>query len=78
MRILANPIGEDEKVVSGESGAVGLGLISLLMEYKDLNKRKEALNLNSESSILLFNTEGDTDPVNYKDVIWNGKYPALL
>lgn len=78
MRILANPIGQDEKIVSGESGAVGLGLISLLMEYDDLNKMKEALHLNGESIILLFNTEGDTDPVNYRDVIWNGKYPTLL
>ena len=73
-----NSIKDDIKIVSGESGAVSLGLISLLMQNKGLNKMKEALNLNNESVILLFNTEGDTDPVNYRDIIWDGKYPTSL
>jgi diaminopropionate ammonia-lyase len=32
MRILANPIADDKQIISGESGSVGLGLLSLLME----------------------------------------------
>jgi len=29
-----------------------------------------------DSVVLLVSTEGDTDPVNYYEVIYNGKYPA--
>ncbi|GFK25104.1 hypothetical protein YA163_21670 [Tetragenococcus halophilus] len=43
-----------------------MGLIASLMkdpEYKDL---KEYLTLGNDSEIVLFSTEGDTDPDNYK------------
>lgn len=73
MRILANPLGEDEKVVSGESGAVGTGLVSLIMEKKKLVDIKERLGLDKNSTVLLFSTEGATDPVNYRKVVWDGK-----
>ena len=42
-------------------------------EYKDL---RETLGLNSSSRVLLFSTEGDTDPVNYRKTVWNGAYPS--
>jgi diaminopropionate ammonia-lyase len=74
MRILANPLGKDEKIISGESGAVGTGLISLIMERKELSKIKESLELNEKSIVLLFSTEGATDPVNYRKIVWDGKY----
>lgn len=35
MRILASPLGEDKRVVAGESGSVGLGLLSVVMERED-------------------------------------------
>lgn len=73
VRILANPVRRDPKVVSGESGAAGIGAFSLLMgdEFEEV---KEVLGLNEDSVVLFFNTEGDTDPVNYGEIIWNGKY----
>ena len=73
VRILANPVRRDEKIISGESGAAGIGAFSLLMgdEFKEV---KEVLGLNKDSVVLFFNTEGDTDPVNYGEIIWNGKY----
>ena len=70
MRMLGAPIKGDPQVVSGESGAVGMGLIASLMkdpEYKDL---KEYLTLGNDSEIVLFSTEGDTDPDNYKHILW--------
>jgi len=70
MRMLGAPIKGDRQVVSGESGAVGMGLIASLMkdpEYKDL---KEYLTLGNDSEIVLFSTEGDTDPDNYKHILW--------
>lgn len=76
MRALANPLGCDPKIVSGESGAVGLGLLALLMERSDLADARKEMGLNEDSVVLLISTEGDTDPVGYYDVVYNGKYPA--
>lgn len=76
MRILANPLGGDPHVISGESGAVGVGLVSLLAEDKMLNDMKNALKLNQDSKILIISTEGDTDPENYRRVIWDGAWPS--
>ena len=74
MRILANPIGEDERIVSGESGAVGIGLLSILMQKKHAEAIRKQLKLDKNSIVLLFSTEGDTDPINYRDILWDGMY----
>lgn len=74
MRVLGNPMPGDDKVISGESGAVTLGLVYELMtnpEYKDL---KEAIGLDENSRVLLFSTEGDTDPDKYREIVWEGTY----
>ena len=74
MRVLGNPITGDDKVISGESGAVTLGLVYELMtnpEYKDL---KESIGLDENSRVLLFSTEGDTDPDKYREIVWEGSY----
>lgn len=76
MRVLANPLGRDEKVISGESGAVGLGLVTLLYERKEFKELKNKLNLDENSVIICFNTEGDTDPEHYNKVIYDGKNPS--
>lgn len=78
VRILANPIGEDKKVISGESGSVGVGLIDLLMSKPELEELKNALGLNENSVVLFFNTEGDTDPENYKKIVYYGKNPSII
>lgn len=77
MRILANPIGGDKQIISGESGSVGLGLLSLLMEKESLQDLKKQLELDENSIILLINTEGATDSVNYKKIVWDGKDSLL-
>ncbi|SFD30546.1 diaminopropionate ammonia-lyase [Clostridium uliginosum] len=74
MRILGNPLRGDKKVISGESGAVTSGLLYEIMKndkYKDL---KESLELDENSKVLLFSTEGDTDPEKYKEIVWKGQY----
>jgi len=68
MRRLAHPMPGDEAVVSGESGAIGIGVLMRLMLDPALDEWKEAMGLNEESVVLLFSTEGDTDPENYKRV----------
>ena len=76
MRTLANPLGNDPKIVSGESGAVGLGLLALLMERDELKEARREMGFSKDSVILLISTEGDTDPVDYYEVVYNGKCPT--
>ena len=77
MRMLGAPVKGDPTVISGESGAVGMGLVSTLMEsdaYKDL---REAIGLDRHSQVLMFSTEGDTDPEKYRRVLWGGEHPTV-
>lgn len=69
MKRYANPVGSDEKIISGESGAVDFGLVENLLNNPDCAEYKEMMNINEDSVILVFNTEGDTDPENYKKVV---------
>lgn len=71
-RIYGAPLGNDARVISGESGSVTLGLVHALMtnpQYEDL---KNALNLDENSEVLLVSSEGDTDPDRYREVTWEG------
>ena len=74
MRILGNPVSGDNKVISGESGAVTLGLVYELMTNREYKELKEAIGLDENSNVLLFSTEGDTDPDKYKEIVWEGTY----
>jgi len=74
MRILANPVHGDQPIEAGESGGVGIGLLDLLSNRSALTKIKQALGIGADSKLLFFNTEGATDPVNYRDILWYGKY----
>ncbi|NHJ22001.1 MAG: diaminopropionate ammonia-lyase [Candidatus Lokiarchaeota archaeon] len=76
MRVLGNPLVNDPKVISGESGAVGLGLLIEILENKLFSGFKEKMNLTEDSRILVISTEGDTDPDHYRNVVWDGKYPS--
>lgn len=78
MRVLANPVGNDQKVVSGESGAVGLGLVDLLLEREELKELKSKLKLDENSVIICFSTEGDTDPEHYNKIVYDGKNQSLF
>lgn len=74
MRMLAAPVSGDPAVTSGESGAVGMGLLAALMESDEDRELREYLGLNSSSRVLLFSTEGDTDPERYRSIVWDGLY----
>ncbi|MCM1441772.1 MAG: diaminopropionate ammonia-lyase [Roseburia sp.] len=77
MRMLAAPVKGDPAVVSGESGAVGMGVISTIMEDDTYQELREALGLDRNSRVLMFSTEGDTDPDKYQKVVWGGEYPTV-
>ncbi len=73
MRLLSAPAKGDPQVTSGESGAVGMGLLSAVMEQEEYRDLRELLKLDKNSTVLLFSTEGDTDPQRYKEIVWDGK-----
>lgn len=74
MRVYGNPLEGDSRVVSGESGAVTMGLLSMAMQLEELRPLRETLGLNAASRVLLISTEGATDETVYRDVVWNGRY----
>lgn len=72
MRVLGNPLYGDEQIISGESGAVTTGLVYRLMVDADKAPMRSELGLNEESVVLCISTEGDTDTVNYRRIVWDG------
>lgn len=70
MRILGNPLKNDAQIISGESGAVGLGLLSIILQKNKYKALKKTLKLDSSSRILIISTEGDTDPEKYRKIVW--------
>ena len=77
MRQYAQPLEGDEAIVSGESGAVGLGLLLSLCQDPHYEAMKQALGLDRTFPVvLLLNTEGATDPDDYRRVV--GCDPRLV
>lgn len=76
MRMLGAPVQGDPRVISGESGAVGMGVISTIMEDDAYRELREALELDGNSQVLMFSTEGNTDPDRYREIVWDGAYPS--
>ena len=76
MRLLGAPVKGDPQVISGESGAVGMGLLEAVMAEPAYAAFRERQGLDAHSRVLLFSTEGDTDPENYRKIVWDGYTPA--
>ncbi len=70
MRMLGAPLKGDPQVISGESGAVAMGLVATAMQDPEYKELRDTLELDENSSVLMFSTEGDTDPDNYKKILW--------
>ncbi len=76
MRTLAAPLAGDPAVVSGESGAAGFGALLEAVKNPAHAGFRKALGLDASSRVLLFSTEGDTDPDMYRRIVWDGAYPV--
>ncbi|MHB1957124.1 MAG: diaminopropionate ammonia-lyase [Sulfobacillus sp.] len=74
-RILANPLPPDPVILAGESGSMPLGLLVTLLDHPEYKDLRDELQLDDTSRILLFNTEGITDPALFRELVWDAKYP---
>lgn len=72
MRMLAAPLYGDSPITSGESGAAPFGALSVIMTDDNYAELRKALKLDENSKVLVFSTEGDTDPDRYKNIVWKG------
>jgi diaminopropionate ammonia-lyase len=69
MRLLARPPGLDPVVVAGESGAAGLAGLLALVEAPELSLARRFLRLDPDTTVLVINTEGATDPEGYRRIV---------
>ena len=68
MKKLAFPVGDDQKIVSGESGCAGFAAALDIIQNEDEIKTK--LGIDKKSVLLFVNTEGDTDKENYNKIVY--------
>ncbi|OSM95693.1 MULTISPECIES: diaminopropionate ammonia-lyase [Lonsdalea] len=76
MRVLGNPLGRDPRIVSGESGAVGMGVLAAILHSPQRQALMDRLRLDASSCVLAISSEGDTDRQHYREVVWEG-LPAM-
>jgi len=72
MRVYGLPLANDPFIVSGESGAVTLGCLMFIMLWPGAEELRKRLHLEHNSQILLINSEGNTDPNHFRQVVWEG------
>ncbi|MFA1563052.1 diaminopropionate ammonia-lyase [Aliivibrio fischeri] len=77
MRVLGNPLQGDSQIISGESGAITLGLLYQLCREGADEAIRDELGLNKDATIMLFSTEGDTNQARYRDIVWNGLHNSI-
>lgn len=78
MRAYAAPEEGDHPIISGESGAATFGLLLHLLGVPAMAGLRSSMGLDRNAVVLLVNTEGDTDPECYADIVRHGAYPSPL
>ncbi len=76
MRVYGVPLSGDPFVVSGESGAATLGALMFIMQRPEYEPLRDKLGLDRHSEVLLINSEGNTDPDDFRKVVWLGRHPV--
>jgi diaminopropionate ammonia-lyase len=69
MREFYYPQDSDKRIISGESGAAGLGGFLTILKESKMKLIKEDLKINNSSNILFINSEGDTDKEVFSEII---------
>jgi diaminopropionate ammonia-lyase len=76
MRVYGVPLAGDPFIVSGESGAVTLGALLFILQRPEYAPLRDLLGLGPDSQVLLINSEGNTDPDEFRRVVWEGGDPV--
>lgn len=69
MRRFYFPSAHDPRIISGESGAAGLAALMSLCTKDHLAAARETLGIDTSATVLLLNTEGDTDPASFTRLV---------
>ncbi|HEQ98972.1 MAG TPA: diaminopropionate ammonia-lyase [candidate division Zixibacteria bacterium] len=69
MRTYYYPHVNDPRIVSGESGASSLAALKVLCLHDDYKDALNSIGLNKQSTVVLLNTEADTDPEFFKNAV---------
>jgi len=75
MRILGNPLEGDQAIISGESGAITMGLLYQLANHPEGQKIAQNIGLDQDAVVMIFSTEGDTNADRYRQIVWEGMLP---
>lgn len=65
IRLLYHNTEQDPRIQAGETGVGGLAGLLALLQHPALEEVKQKLGLGKQSRILVYNTEGATDPENF-------------
>ena len=78
MRTLAHPAAPDAQIVAGASGASGLAALTRILADPALGDLRRVAQFSASTRVLLFNTEGATDPEhwNLTTGTWKRSRPA--
>jgi diaminopropionate ammonia-lyase len=69
MRTFYYPSKGDPRTISGESGAAGLAGLTLLAQEASMQAARRQLGLDRNSVVVLLNTEGNTDPEGFDQLV---------
>jgi len=69
MRSLYHPVNGDTRIISGESGAAGMAALIAMTQEPGLAEAGKGIGLDHNSRIMVFNTEGDTDPDAFRSIV---------
>ena len=75
MSRLFRPASDDPRIVASPSGAAGLAGLFALCRKPQLEKDKEKLGISEDRTVLVLNTEGDTDPDFFEEIVGERSSP---
>ena len=76
-RVLSSPSGGDPRITGGATGAATIGLVAALCDPDVApTPAADSVGLTPESRVLVFLTEGATDPVAFRKAVWYGGWPT--
>ena len=62
-------LAEGSGIVAGETGAAGLGGLLELLRAEEGEEARQMLDVDADTRVLVFNSEGATDPVAYRRIM---------